>query len=71
MHFSYENLESILKIVGDITSGAAKVITTLVFEFFWSVGLIVLPLFSLFIEEWWRMYIGISMPTILLIFLIK
>lgn len=58
-------------LVSDITSGTAKIITMLVFEFFWSVGLIVLPIFSLFSKDWWYMYIAISNPTILLIFFIK
>ncbi|XP_055297446.1 organic cation transporter protein-like [Sitodiplosis mosellana] len=55
----------------DITNGAAKTITSLVFEFFWSIGLILLPIFNVFIEDWWKLYYAISMPTIFLIFLIK
>ncbi|XP_031635382.1 organic cation transporter-like protein isoform X2 [Contarinia nasturtii] len=55
----------------DITNGPAKTITLLVFEFFWSIGLIILPIFNVFIEEWSKLYIAISMPTIALIFLIK
>lgn len=58
-------------IFSDITNGAAKTITSLVFEFFWSFGLILLPIFSVFIEDWWKLYIAISMPTICLSFLIK
>lgn len=55
----------------DITHGAARQITSLVFEFFWSLGLILLPVFTVFIEDWWKLYIAISMPTICLIFLIR
>lgn len=55
----------------DITNGAAKTITSLVFEFFWSIGLILLPIFNVFIEDWWKLYHAISLPTIFLIFLIK
>lgn len=55
----------------DITSGEAKTISILVFEFFWSIGLIVLPIFDLFIENWRNLYIAMSMPTICMIFLIK
>lgn len=58
-------------LVVDITNGAARTITSLVFEFFWSIGLIILPVFNLFIEDWWKLYIAISMPTICLIFLMK
>lgn len=57
--------------VMDITSGSAKIITSIVFELFWSIGLIVLPVFGLFIEEWCKLYIAISTPTICLIFLYR
>lgn len=30
-----------------------------------------LPVFSLFIENWWELYIAISMPTIALVFLYR
>lgn len=58
-------------LVLDITSGRARIIVSIIFELFWSIGLIFLPVFSLFIENWWELYIAISMPTILMVILYR
>lgn len=57
--------------VVDITSGRARIIVSILFELFWSIGLIFLPVFSLFIADWWELYIAISMPTILMVILYR
>ncbi|XP_037924364.1 solute carrier family 22 member 7-like [Hermetia illucens] len=56
-------------ILADITAGKAKVIITTLFELFWSIGLILLPGISIFVDSWTHLYVAISSPTILLVFL--
>ncbi len=56
-------------IVSDITHGKAKVITSVIFELFWSIGLILLPGLTIFFTNYTNLYMAVSMPTILLIFL--
>lgn len=55
--------------MADITGGKAKILTSIIFELFWSIGLILLPALSIFFVSWSQLYMAISMPTVLLIFL--
>lgn len=55
--------------MADITGGKAKIITSIIFELFWSIGLILLPALSIFVDSWSQLYMAISMPTMVLIFL--
>lgn len=55
--------------MGDITGGRAKIITTVLFELFWSIGLILLPGLAIFVNNWTHLYVAISMPTLVLVFL--
>lgn len=65
--FDFMNILS----VTDITTGRAKTIITIVFELFWSIGLILLPVWSVFIPHWSGLYVGISSPTIALVFMYR
>ncbi|KAJ6649208.1 Organic cation transporter protein [Pseudolycoriella hygida] len=53
----------------DITSGKYRVITTCLFEQFWSVGVILLPGISSWWSDWSTIYLAISLPTVALIIL--
>lgn len=56
-------------LVADITNGKAKQIVTTLFELFWSIGLILLPGISIFVDDWTGLYIVISSSTIILVIL--
>lgn len=58
-------------ILVDITGGTPKIITSIVFELFWSIGLILLPSLSIFFNTWSQLYMAISMPTMVLVFLYR
>lgn len=55
--------------VSDITAGKYKTIVCTMFEQFWSIGVILLPGVASFLSSWSYIYMAISMPTFLLIFL--
>lgn len=55
--------------VTDITGGRAKTIVVVLFELFWSIGLILLPAVSMFFSNWSNLYLVISLPTLVLVFL--
>lgn len=55
--------------VADITSGRAKRIVTVMYELFWSIGLILLPGVTIFFSNWTNLYLVISLPTLFLIFM--
>ena len=52
--------------LADITSGKPKVIVACLFEQFWSIGVILLPLVSAFWDSWNAIYVDITAPTLLL-----
>ncbi|XP_055850560.1 solute carrier family 22 member 3 [Episyrphus balteatus] len=56
-------------ILTDITGGQAKVIVRCLFELFWSIGLILLPGISIFVDDWSQLYYVISSFTIFLLLL--
>lgn len=58
-----------LSTVVDITGGRARLIAAVLFELFWSVGLILLPAVAMFSSDWSNLYLVISMPTLGLVFL--
>lgn len=57
--------------VSDITSGKYKVSAICLFEQFWSIGVMLLPIMASFWSSWTQLYSAISLPTILLIFTLK
>lgn len=65
----YLNQHDNANTVADITHGRAKRIVSVVFEVFWSIGLILLPGVSIFISSWTNLYLVVSLPTLFLIFL--
>lgn len=58
-----------MQTVADITGGRAKLIVTVLFELFWSIGLILLPAVAMFFSNWSNLYLVISLPTLVLVFL--
>lgn len=57
--------------LADITSGKYRVAVTCLFEQFWSVGVILLPLAGAWLSSWSIVYIAITIPTFILIFLYR
>lgn len=55
--------------VADITGGIYKTCVTALFEQFWSIGVILLPGLASFFNSWTHLYMAISWPTLLLIYL--
>ncbi|CRL01672.1 CLUMA_CG014891, isoform A [Clunio marinus] len=53
----------------DITSGKYKIIAVCMFEQFWSIGIMLLPAVASYWESWSYLYMAISYPTLILIFL--
>lgn len=56
-----------ITIATDITDGVDKVIVVCLFDLFWSIGLILLPLFSHWWYSWTLIYVAISLPACILI----
>ncbi|XP_037040820.1 organic cation transporter protein-like [Bradysia coprophila] len=56
-------------IIADITGGRAKTVSIVLYELFWSIGLIILPGLSIFFNNWSHLYIVISVPTLIMVFL--
>lgn len=55
----------------DTTQGKYRVMVVCLFEQFWSIGVILLPTVGSIWKSWRHVYVAISLPTILLIFLYK
>lgn len=51
----------------DITGGKYRTKSVCLFETFWSLGVIVLPLLAFFCPDWSNLYLLISLPTIMYI----
>lgn len=58
-----------IHLVADITGGIYKTCVTALFEQFWSIGVILLPGLASFFKSWTHLYMAISWPTLLLIYL--
>ncbi|CAD6991768.1 unnamed protein product [Ceratitis capitata] len=56
-------------IMGDITGGVYKTCVSTLFEQFWSIGVILLPGLASFFSSWSHLYMAISWPTVILIYL--
>lgn len=56
-------------IFSDITGGTYKTIVCTLFEQFWSIGVIMLPGVASFSKSWTFLYMAISWPTVILIYL--
>lgn len=50
--------------LADITSGKYRVIVHCLFEQFWSIGVMLLPLMSTFWNSWSLIYVSITLPTL-------
>lgn len=57
--------------VSDITGGIYRVSAICLFEQFWSIGIILLPVLAHFCSSWTEVYIAISCPSFLLLFLYR
>ncbi|EDW83347.1 uncharacterized protein Dwil_GK22802 [Drosophila willistoni] len=57
-------------IFADITSGIHRIGAIILYDTFWSIGVILLPGLSSFFNSWSLIYVGITFPTIMLIFLL-
>ena len=55
--------------VADITGGTYKTCVSTLFEQFWSIGVIMLPGVASFFSSWTHLYMAISWPTVILIYL--
>lgn len=55
--------------VSDITGGKPKTICQTLFETFWSIGVMILPLLAHLVKSWTHLYMAISWPTVILIIL--
>ncbi|XP_037949804.1 solute carrier family 22 member 3 [Teleopsis dalmanni] len=56
-------------IMADITGGKYKTYVSTLFEQFWSIGVMLLPGVSSFFSSWSHLYMAISWPTVILIYL--
>lgn len=65
-HYTYLNifLKFSIITVTDITLGVYKVSIICLFEQFWSIGVILLPLMSTFWDSWALVYVAITLPTL-------
>ncbi|BFF89374.1 solute carrier family 22 member 13 [Drosophila madeirensis] len=57
-------------IFADITAGMHRIGAIILYDTFWSVGVILLPGLSSFFNSWSLIYVGITFPTIMLIVLL-
>lgn len=55
--------------VTDLTGGKARTTAVCLFESFWSLGVIVLPLLAYIMPDWSNLYLMISLPTCLYVML--
>lgn len=56
--------------VADITAGMHRIGAIILYDTFWSIGVILLPGLSSFFNSWSLIYVGITFPTIMLILLL-
>lgn len=59
-----------LLLVADITSGVYRVGAIILYDTFWSIGVIFLPSLAAFYHSWSHIYLGITFPTILMTLLL-
>ncbi|KAL7730091.1 hypothetical protein ACLKA6_009370 [Drosophila palustris] len=57
-------------IFADITAGMHRIGAIILYDTFWSVGVILLPTLSSFFNSWSLIYVGITFPTVMLIVLL-
>lgn len=55
--------------LSDITSGKYRIAVICLFEQFWSIGVILLPLVASYWDSWTLVYVGITLPTFILMFI--
>ncbi|XP_054725149.1 solute carrier family 22 member 13 [Anastrepha obliqua] len=58
-------------IFGDITGGRYRTGVIILYDTFWSLGVILLPGISSFFQNWSELYLGITFPTVILLFLLQ
>lgn len=56
-------------LVSEITAGRARTIVVTLHETYWSIGVILLPAVAGLLNWWALMYVAISTPTLILVFL--
>ncbi|KAH8292517.1 hypothetical protein KR054_011295 [Drosophila jambulina] len=57
-------------IFADITAGMHRIGAIILYDTFWSIGVILLPGLSSFFNSWSLIYVGITFPTVMLIVLL-
>ncbi|KAH8330893.1 hypothetical protein KR067_008691 [Drosophila pandora] len=57
------------QIMADITGGKYRTCVSTLFEQFWSIGVMMLPGLASFFSSWSHLYMAISWPTVILIYL--
>ncbi|EDV48436.1 solute carrier family 22 member 13 [Drosophila erecta] len=57
-------------IFADITAGMHRIGAIILYDTFWSIGVILLPGLSSFFNSWSLIYVGITFPTVMLILLL-
>ncbi|XP_039970691.1 solute carrier family 22 member 13 [Bactrocera tryoni] len=55
----------------DITGGRYRTGVIILYDTFWSLGVILLPGISSFFNNWSQLYLGITFPTVILLFLLQ
>ncbi|XP_013115031.2 solute carrier family 22 member 13 [Stomoxys calcitrans] len=58
-------------IFADITSGSYRLGSIILYDTFWSIGVIFLPSLSSFFNSWTHIYLGITFPTLVLTLLLQ
>ncbi|XP_055905941.1 solute carrier family 22 member 13 [Eupeodes corollae] len=58
-------------ILSDITAGKYRLGVIILYDTFWSIGLFLLPGLASFFRNWTQIYLGITFPTLVLIFLLN
>lgn len=59
-----------LILVADITAGIHRIGAIILYDTFWSIGVILLPTLSSFFDSWSLIYVGITFPTVMLLVLL-
>lgn len=56
-------------IVSDITKGKLRIASQIFFDFFWSIGILILSIITQYEARWTQLYMIISFPTLFILFL--
>lgn len=68
---STSNLKCVCNAVSDITHGKFKITALVLFDAFWSIGIIILSFITEYESRWTQLYFVISYPTLIIIYLTR